>query len=134
VPSSPGSHIARKGDIGPGDVIRECAGVDLRRPITNIMWGDTVALIKMAPRPIAFVVAKELSEVPPVVQEEMRRAKTATSPNNKSMAPRPSNANGDEPVRKTEDVPSEVSKCLVRYSNCLRAVDINGLVAHVSLC
>lgn len=29
----------RHGDIHPGDVVRETSGVDLRRPITNIMWG-----------------------------------------------------------------------------------------------
>jgi hypothetical protein len=47
--------------IEDGDIIREAAGVDIRRPITNIMWGDTVALIKMAPRPIILVVAKEMT-------------------------------------------------------------------------
>ncbi|GKY98730.1 hypothetical protein MPSEU_000829300 [Mayamaea pseudoterrestris] len=103
-PSSPGSPLVRRGDIVPGDVVRECAGVDLRRPITNIMWGDTVALVKMASRPITFVVAKELSEVPPVVQEELKRASAANSPTNKSLTPqRPSNASGDEAVRKMDD-------------------------------
>jgi hypothetical protein len=57
----PGSPILRKGDIYSGDLVREAGGIDLRRPITSTMWGDTVALIKMAPRPIVFIVAKELT-------------------------------------------------------------------------
>jgi hypothetical protein len=89
--ATPGSSIARQGTIQRGDVIREAAGVDIRRPITNIMWGDTVALIKMAPRPIVFVIANELSEIPVAVQEEIRRAEQST------LSPSPSN--GDEPVR-----------------------------------
>lgn len=36
---TPSSPVARKGIIEQGDVIREAAGVDIRRPITNIMWG-----------------------------------------------------------------------------------------------
>ena len=57
-----------------GDVVREAAGVDIRRPITNIMWGDTVALIRLSPRPIALIVARELSEVPQSVLEQRRLA------------------------------------------------------------
>jgi tetratricopeptide (TPR) repeat protein len=71
---TPASPVARKGDIHAGDVIREAAGVDIRRPITNIMWGDTVALIRLSPRPITLLVAKELSEVPHVVKEQRRLA------------------------------------------------------------
>ena len=41
-PEKASSPIARKGTIETGDVIREAAGVDMRRPITNVMWGDTV--------------------------------------------------------------------------------------------
>jgi hypothetical protein len=78
-PNTPGSPVVRKGEILIGDVIREAAGVDIRRPITNIMWGDTVALIKMAPRPITLVVAKELSEVPKAVEEERRKSITTYS-------------------------------------------------------
>lgn len=70
---SPSSPVARNGDIRVGDVVREAGGVDIRRPITNIMWGDTVALIKMAPRPIALIVASEESVVPPAVVEELRK-------------------------------------------------------------
>ena len=72
-PDTAASPIARQGKIEVGDIVREAAGVDVRRPITNIMWGDTVALIKMAPRPITLVVAKELSEVPGFVMEERER-------------------------------------------------------------
>lgn len=59
----PGSAILRKGEIHAGDLVREAGGIDLRRPITSTMWSDTVALIKMAPRPILFVVARELTSV-----------------------------------------------------------------------
>lgn len=73
-PDTPGSPILRKGSpIQEGDVVREAAGVDLRRPITNVMWGDTVALIKIAPRPIAIAVAQELSPIPPSVLDERKR-------------------------------------------------------------
>ena len=57
----PGSPILRKGKIETGDLVREAGGVDLRRPITATMWGDTVALIKMAPRPLTLIVAKEVT-------------------------------------------------------------------------
>lgn len=57
----PGSPILRKGKIEVGDLVREAGGVDLRRPITATMWSDTVALIKMAPRPITIIVAKEIT-------------------------------------------------------------------------
>lgn len=72
-PDTAASPIARQGYIEVGDIVREAAGVDVRRPITNIMWGDTVALIKMAPRPITLLVAKELSEIPVFVLEERER-------------------------------------------------------------
>jgi tetratricopeptide (TPR) repeat protein len=41
-PHTAGSPVARDGTIHAGDVVREAAGVDIRRPITNVMWGDTV--------------------------------------------------------------------------------------------
>lgn len=72
-PDTAGSPIVRTGYIEVGDVVREAAGVDIRRPITNIMWGDTVALIKMAPRPITLIVARETSAVPLTVREERQR-------------------------------------------------------------
>jgi tetratricopeptide (TPR) repeat protein len=69
----------REGSVDVGDVIREVAGVDLRRPITNPMWGDTVTLIKMTQRPITFVVAPEMSLPPLSVQEEMRKTQAQES-------------------------------------------------------
>ena len=52
-----GSSIVRDGDIDPEDRVLEAAGVDLRKPITNSQWGETVAKIRNAPRPMKFVVA-----------------------------------------------------------------------------
>mmetsp|Transcript_8491 Transcript_8491/g.17450 ORF Transcript_8491/g.17450 Transcript_8491/m.17450 type:complete len:816 (+) Transcript_8491:28-2475(+) len=64
----------KKNDYGPGDrpvavgdLVREAAGVDLSRPITNKMWGETVEIIKRSRRPMFFVVAEELSPRPPGV-------------------------------------------------------------------
>ena len=97
-PEIPGSPIAREGRLFVGDVIREVAGVDLRRPITNIMWGDTVAFIKMAPRPIVLVVAEELS--PPVTIPQQRRtaAANALSPDS-AQEQFPSDSGKDEGVK-----------------------------------
>ena len=52
-----GSSIVRDGTIEPEDRILEAAGIDLRSSITNSQWGDTVAKIRSAPRPMKFVVA-----------------------------------------------------------------------------
>ena len=98
-PETPGSPIVREGKIYVGDVIREAAGVDLRRPITNIMWGDTVALIKMAPRPIVLVVAAELTpETTNIAEQRKAAAAKALSPTSAS-AYFPSNSSGDESVK-----------------------------------
>ena len=94
-PDIAGSPIARQGNIEVGDVIREAAGVDIRRPITNIMWGDTVALIKMAPRPIVLVVAKESTES--IMDERKRAAHNALSPISAAQY-FPSNASTEESV------------------------------------
>jgi hypothetical protein len=72
-PFAPSSPIAREGDVYVGDVVREAAGVDMRRPITNVMWGDTVALVKLAPRPVTLIVAMEESPLPPAVREELSK-------------------------------------------------------------
>lgn len=90
------SPISREGNIEVGDVIREAAGVDIRRPITNIMWGDTVALIKMAPRPIVLIVAKESTES--IMDERKRAAQNALSPTSASQY-FPSNASTEESVK-----------------------------------
>lgn len=117
LPEIPSSPIARSGTIEAGDIVREAAGVDIRRPITNIMWGDTIALIKIAPRPITLVVAKELSAVPLDVLEEKRKsdfeesmsparlstirgeAKEEEESEDEEIIIMPSPANGDESVR-----------------------------------
>jgi len=65
-----------EGSINVGDIVREMANVELRRPLTNIMWGDTVALIRMSLRPITLIVAKELSEPPKEAADELFRAAT----------------------------------------------------------
>lgn len=94
-PDIAGSPIAREGTIEVGDVIREAAGVDIRRPITNVMWGDTVALIKMAPRPIVLVVAKESTAS--IMDERKRAAQNALSPTSAAQY-FPSNASTEESV------------------------------------
>ena len=100
-PDIPGSPIARNGRIEVGDVIREAAGVDIRRPITNIMWGDTVALIKMAPRPIVLVVAKETTES--IMDERKRAAQNALSPTSAAEY-FPSNASTEEGVKELMNI------------------------------
>lgn len=50
----------REGVIRKGDVVREVGDVNLRMPIDSAVWKLTVGLIKMAPRPLRFVVAREL--------------------------------------------------------------------------
>jgi len=50
----------REGEICKGDVVREVGDVNLRMPIDGAVWKLTVGLIKMAPRPLKFVVAREL--------------------------------------------------------------------------
>lgn len=72
--TTPGSPIARDGHVELGDVVREAAGVDLRRPVTSVMWSDTVALIKLTPRPLELVLAKELSPPPTSFIDELAKA------------------------------------------------------------
>lgn len=108
-PSDASSPVARQGKLQVGDIVREAAGVDLRRPITNVMWGDTVALIKMAPRPITLVVAKELSEVPTAVLDEIRKANDGVVS--------PSASSGDEAVRTQQYVSPETTTAAAETSN-----------------
>lgn len=76
----PSKLIHRMGNLESGDVVREAAGVDLRKPITKAMWGDTLKLLKVAPRPLKFVVSKELSEKPVGFHEEFSKAKRQLEP------------------------------------------------------
>jgi tetratricopeptide (TPR) repeat protein len=102
-------HILRQGTIEAGDIIREAAGVDIRRPITNVMWGDTVALLRMAPRPITMIVASELSPTPHSVVLEQQRANSNSNTKNDgatadiSPIVRPSPSSGDEKVQKNRN-------------------------------
>ena len=77
----------RTGEIYAGDVVREVCGVDLRYPIDSAVWKMTVGLMKMAPRPLQFVVAREL---PRTMEEKMEPKNegthlTASSSNNKML-------------------------------------------------
>jgi hypothetical protein len=53
----------RDGCLNEGDLIRQVADVDLRKPIDANVWKLTVGLIKMAPRPLEMIVATEYTEV-----------------------------------------------------------------------
>jgi hypothetical protein len=75
----PGSSILRKGKVEAGDLVREVCGVDLRRPITATMWGDTVALIKMTPRPVSFIVAQEMTHTSFVSSAPASSPRTASA-------------------------------------------------------
>mmetsp|Transcript_11907 Transcript_11907/g.23972 ORF Transcript_11907/g.23972 Transcript_11907/m.23972 type:complete len:340 (-) Transcript_11907:3-1022(-) len=52
----------RDGDIFAGDIVREVNDVDLRMPIDMAVWKMTIALMKMAPRPLIMVLAEELTD------------------------------------------------------------------------
>jgi len=78
--TEPSKLIHRMGKVESGDVVREAAGVDLRRPITNTMWSNTLKLLKVTPRPLKFVVSKELSEKPAGFHEEVSKAKRQLEP------------------------------------------------------
>ena len=138
-PDSPGSPIVREGIIEVGDAVREAAGVDIRRPITNIMWGDTVALIKMAPRPIALVVAKESTES--IMDERRRAAYNALSPTSAAQY-FPSNASTEESVKKQmerEEDQNEVQQqqnipvSKIEYSSQCCLQEENGLLNFLYL-
>lgn len=74
----------RTGEIYAGDVVREVCGVDLRHPIDSAVWKMTVGLMKMAPRPLQFVVAREL----PKTMEEEENNSSSTSWNTNTIDPR----------------------------------------------
>ena len=120
-----GSDVSRQGDLYVGDVIREAAGVDLRRPLTNVMWSDTVALLKIAPRPLLVKVAMELSKKLPPVQKEFDLAKREADEQNKALqTPRemrsrrpdmmspPSCTGGTEAVSETAGMITEMEETL----------------------
>ena len=84
--------VSRQGDMYSGDILREAAGVDLRRPLTNVMWSDTVALLKIAPRPMMIKVAMELSKKLPAVQKEFDEAQRSAQ----SVYPTPQSRRGQK--------------------------------------
>jgi hypothetical protein len=52
--------VHRDGEIHPGDVVCNIGGVDLHSPIDTAIWKLTIGLVKMAIRPLTFVVATEI--------------------------------------------------------------------------
>ena len=105
-----GRSIVREGDIYSGDVIREAANVDLRRPLTKVMWSDTVAFLKTSSRPLTLVVAEELSDVPSSVVEELSRARKESSPSSMSKMRR-----GQPTRREAEEEKYEIGKEPYQY-------------------
>merc|ERR1712194_174771 len=68
-----GSSVVRDGIIEPEDIVKEAAGVDLRSPITNSQWGETVTTIRKAARPMTFVIVggpRRSKEEPAPKEEE----------------------------------------------------------------
>ena len=137
-PEVPGAKYARRGEILVGDVIREAAGIDLRRPLTNVMWSDTVAHMKMSPRPLHIVVAQELSQRPASVEEEFSKVSIKSTKRRKDPPVRgydpPSRASGLEPVgvamSETEDMEMEVASNsnLMGNDGNLNSQTENGMV------
>ena len=62
-----------EGEVRDGDVVREMAGIDARRPISEHMWKLTLGLMRVAPRPIEVVVATERDDDDDEVEEEESR-------------------------------------------------------------
>lgn len=106
-PDVPSARHTRRGQIDIGDIIREVAGVDLRRPLTNVMWSDTIAHMKMTPRPLHILVAKELSSKPSAVEEELLRLSPTSRPDPPRGFDPPSRASGVESV---QEALSEIQK------------------------
>lgn len=52
-----GSSIVRDGVIMSEDMVLEAAGVNLRKPISNSLWSETVTKIRSTPRPMSFIVS-----------------------------------------------------------------------------
>eukprot|EP00578_Thalassiosira_sp_NH16_P010241 CAMPEP_0181129510 /NCGR_PEP_ID=MMETSP1071-20121207/29358_1 /TAXON_ID=35127 /ORGANISM="Thalassiosira sp., Strain NH16" /LENGTH=189 /DNA_ID=CAMNT_0023215497 /DNA_START=364 /DNA_END=933 /DNA_ORIENTATION=+ len=54
--SAESSTIIRDGAIQSGDIVKEVAGIQLRKPITREEWGQVVQWIRSVPRPMKFMV------------------------------------------------------------------------------
>ena len=76
---------SRTGDeIYTGDVVRQVSEINLRIPIVDTsIWKLTVGLIKMAPRPLKFVVAREVLKAD---EEEVEKKKKEDEKKKKKFA------------------------------------------------
>ncbi|KAL7533567.1 hypothetical protein ACHAXR_005311 [Thalassiosira sp. AJA248-18] len=112
----------REGDIHEGDVVREVSDVNLRMPIDSAVWKLTVGLIKMAPRPLKFVVARELqmSEEGELVVEGTAAAAADAAGRNNNMQEGAGNHPTSSNTRQKPSPPS----CHDARSNAARTDDI----------
>lgn len=125
---SENNNLRRQGEIFVGDIIREAAGVDLRRPLTNVMWSDTVALLKISPRPMLIIVAQEISEPPVTVRDELKKIQKELlqssrpghyHPKRTNNLHPPSFSGGSESVAETKKIMKALSEQLETYSETL---------------
>jgi len=59
-----------EGDVKHDDIVREVAGIDARRPISEHMWKLTLGLMRVAPRPIEVIIASERDPNSPIEEED----------------------------------------------------------------
>lgn len=59
-----------EGDMKHDDIVREVAGIDARRPISEHMWKLTLGLMRVAPRPIEVIIASERDPNSPIEEED----------------------------------------------------------------
>jgi len=95
----------REGEIYEGDVVREVSDVNLRMPIDSAVWKLTVGLIKMAPRPLKFVVAKELE----MESEEEEEADVGNVPSAKAFQ-YPNQPNRMPPQEQQKQQPTSIAR------------------------
>ena len=89
---------ARTGDeIHVGDVVRQVSDVNLRMPIDSAVWKLTVGLIKMAPRPLMFIVAKEIKKEEKREDEEVSKRGLYRWPSRANRTDASVEASGQEP-------------------------------------
>ena len=134
IDADPGSPIAREGRVELGDVLREVAGVDLRRPITAVMWSDTVALIKISPRPLGLILAKELSAPPSTFLDELAKVTMPEAPAEAeapptevelpSINPPTHESSVEEAVEETNDSDDDHVDLEISYSEDGRAMGV----------
>ena len=59
-----------EGDVKHDDIVREVAGIDARRPISEHMWKLTLGLMRVAPRPIEVIIASERDPTSPSEEDD----------------------------------------------------------------